>query len=212
MKQGRDIEGDWKDDEDSPRRRWARRLRWAVGLAAVLVLGQITGITGDWLQMLALLILVVVGVLLARVWSARRGQRRWRRDSALVVPSLPNPVSRIPVEREWRWPSSPLVRVPLAAALIAALYWAIVLNELQLPAHLLFAVALLAFVNLWCWHEPLLLVAIVVPGVALLAVLGWLIEVFSIAGAVGVLLGLSVVVAITVAEFRKRFNRNHPWQ
>ena len=212
MKQGRDIEGDWNDDEDTPRRRWLRRLRWPAGLATVAALANLTGLAGDWLELLVLLVLVSTLALLLRAWAVRRGQRRWRRDSALVVPSLPTPVSRIPAEREWLWPSSPLVRAPLAIALIVALYWAIVLNGLQLPAHLLFAVALLAFVNLWCWHEPLLLVLIVVPGVALLALLGWLVEVFSLAGAVGVLLGMSVVVAITVAEFRKRFNRNHPWQ
>ena len=76
----------------------------------------------------------------------------------------------------------------------------------------LFAVALLAFVNLWCWHEPLLLVLIVIPGVTVLALLGWLIETFSLAGAIGILIGLSVVVALTAVEIRKRLNRNHPWQ
>ena len=212
MKQERDIEGDWQDDADTPRRRWLRRLRWLAGLSVLATLGHLSGLAGTWLTMLALLATVSLVVVLLQLLSARRGQRRWRRDSALVVPSLPNPVSRIPVEREWLWPSSLLVRVPLGVALIVALYWAIVINELQLPAYALFAVALLAFVNLWCWHEPLLLVLIVIPGVLLLAVLGWLVDTFSLAGALGVLLGLSVIVAIMVAEIRKRLNRNHPWQ
>jgi len=212
MKQERGIEGDWKDDSDTPRRRWGRRLRRLVGLAVVAELAYLTGLVRSWSAMAVLLIAVVCVVMLGRLWIARRGQRRWRRDSALVVPSLPIPVSRIPVEREWLWTSSPLVRTPLAIALIAALYWAIVLNELQLPALELFAVALLAFVNLWCWHEPLLLVLIVIPGVTVLALLGWLIETFSLAGAIGILIGLSVVVALTAVEIRKRLNRNHPWQ
>ena len=212
MKQERGIEGDWQDDSDSPRRRWTRRLRWTGGLIVLSALGYLTGIARSWPQLLLLLIVVSSVVMLVRLWLARRGQRRWRRDSALVVPSLPSPVSRIPVEREWLWTSSPVVRAPLAIALIAALYWAIVLNELQLPAHQLFVVALLAFVNLWCWHEPLLLVLIVIPGVIVLALLGWLVDTFSLMGAVGVLLVLSVVVAVMVVEIRKRFNRNQPWQ
>jgi len=212
MKQGRDIEGDWQQDAETPRQRWLRRLRWLAALGALAALGRLSGLAGNWFAMLALLVSVSLVAVMVQLWSARRGQRRWRRDSALVVPSLPNPVSRIPVEREWLWPSSLLVRVPLAVALIVALYWAIVINELQLPGYSLFAVALLAFVNLWCWHEPLLLVLIVIPGVLLLAVLGWLVDTFSLAGALGVLLGLSVIVAIAVAEIRKRLNRNHPWQ
>ena len=212
MKQERGIDGDWQDDTDTPRRRWMRRLRRTTGLLAVAALGYWTGLATGWLQMLALLLAAVIVGWVWQSWSARRGQRRWRHDSALVVPSLPSPVSRIHVEREWRWPSSPLVRAPLAIALIGALYWAIVLNELQLPAEVLFAVVLLALVNLWCWHEPLLLVLIVIPGVLVLALLGWLVDTFTVAGAIGVMLGLSLVIAITVAEIRKRFNRNHPWQ
>lgn len=212
MKQESGIEGDWQDDSDTPRSRWLRRLRWLAGLTALAATALLTDIAADWLAMLLLIGSTSVIVLIWRLWSVRRGQRRWRHDSLLVVPSLPSPVSRIPVEREWAWPSSPLLRVPLAIVLIAALYWAIVMNQLQLPAHQLFLVAVLAFVNLWCWHEPLLLVLIVVPGVSLLALMGWLVNTLSLAGAVGVLLGLSVVIAITVAEIRKRFNRKYPSQ
>jgi hypothetical protein len=113
---------------------------------------------------------------------------------------------------EWRWASSLLVRVPLAIGLIVALYWAIVLNALQLPAPWLFAVALLALLNLWCWSEPLLLVVIVVPGVLLLALIGWLIETLSLAGAIGVLIVLAILVAISMAEIRKRLLKNPPSQ
>lgn len=212
MKQASGIEDDWHDDSETPRRRWWRRLRWPAGLLALAAIGYMTGLADHWLDMLALLVAAIVIAVIWHRWSARRGHRRWRRDSVLVVPSLPMPVSRIPVDREWTWPSSPLIRAPLAVGLIAALYWAIVMNQLQLPAHLLFGVALLAFINLWCWHEPLLLVLIVIPGVTLLALLGWMVNTLSLAGAIGGVLGLSVVVAIAVAEIRKRFNRKHPWE
>jgi hypothetical protein len=128
MKQGRDIEGDWQQDAETPRQRWLRRLRWLAALGILAVLGRLSGLAGNWFAMLALLVSVSLVAVMVQLWSARRGQRRWRRDSALVVPSLPNPVSRIPVEREWLWPSSLLVRVPLAVALVVALYWAIVIN------------------------------------------------------------------------------------
>ncbi len=212
MKQGRGIESDWQDNSETPRRRWLRRLRRVVGLFVLVALGRLTGIANGWLPMLALVAGTAAGIFLFRAWSQRRGQRRWRRDSALVVPSLPNPVSRITVPSEWTWPSSPLVRAPLAITLIGALYWAIVVNGLQLPAPQLFGVVLLALVNLWCWHEPLLLVLIVIPGVTVLALLGWLIQTFTLVGAIGVLVGLSVVVAVMATEIRKRLNRNHPWQ
>ncbi|NCV84785.1 MAG: hypothetical protein EBW14_02615, partial [Oxalobacteraceae bacterium] len=76
----------------------------------------------------------------------------------------------------------------------------------------LFAVALLALLNLWCWSEPLMLVLIVVPGVLLLALLGWLVDTFSLAGAIGVVIVLAVVLAISASEIRKRFLRNPPSQ
>jgi len=76
----------------------------------------------------------------------------------------------------------------------------------------LFAVALLALLNLWCWSEPLMLVLLVVPGVLLLALLGWLVETFSLAGAIGVVILLAVVLAISASEIRKRFLRNPPSQ
>ncbi len=72
--------------------------------------------------------------------------------------------------------------------------------------------ALLAFLNLGCWSEPLLLVFVVVPGDVLLALLGWLIETFSLAGAIGVMIALAVLAAISTAEIRKRFLRDPPSQ
>jgi hypothetical protein len=57
-----------------------------------------------------------------------------------------------------------------------------------------------------------LLVLIVVPGVVLLALVGWLVDTFSLAGAIGVLIVLAVVVAFSTAEIRKRFLRNPPSQ
>jgi len=57
-----------------------------------------------------------------------------------------------------------------------------------------------------------MLVLIIVPGVLLLALLGWLVETFSLAGAIGVVIVLAVVLAISASEIRKRFLRNPPSQ
>lgn len=207
MRQGRGTDSNWHDDSDSRIRRWLRRLRWPLGLAAIAAASNIVGIASDWPDFAFLLGTASVLVLMWRSWSARRDQRRWRRDSALVMPALPSPVSRIPIEREWQWPSHPLVCGPLAVALVGMLYWTIVVNHLQLPIEWLLTTVLLALLNLWCWREPLLLVLGVVACVVLLALVGWAIDAFSLAGALAVLLGLSAVVAMAVAEIRKRINR-----
>jgi hypothetical protein len=212
MKQRRGDENKWQGESESPGRRRLRRVLSVIALVTIAVISYLAGLVRNWVEIGLLIFGIVALVMLWRRWSEQRGLRRWRSDSELVVPSLPNPVSRIPVALEWRWASSPLLRVPLAIALIAALYWAIVLNALQLPAHWLFAVAVLALLNLWCWSEPLLLVLVVVPGVVLLALVGWLVDTFSLAGAIGVLIALAVVVAISTAEIRKRFFRNPPSQ
>lgn len=212
MKQRRGDENKWQGESESPGRPRLRRVLNAIALVTIAVISYLTGLVRNWVEIGLLIFGIVALVMLWRRWSEQRGLRRWRSDSELVVPSLPNPVSRIPVALEWHWASSPLLRVPLALALIAALYWAIVLNALQLPAYWLFAVALLAFLNLWCWSEPLLLVVVVVPGVVLLVLLGWLIETFSLAGAIGVMIALAVVAAISTAEIRKRFLRDPPSQ
>jgi hypothetical protein len=212
MTQQRGEETNWEGNSESPGRRRLRRIFSACALITIAVIAYITGLVRNWVEIGVLTLGIVVLTTLWRRWREQRGQRRWRRDSALVVPSLPNPVSHIPVALEWRWAASPLIRAPLATALIAALYWAIVLNALQLPAHWLFAVALLALLNLWCWSEPLMLVLIVVPGVLLLALIGWLVDTFSLAGAIGVVIVLAVVLAISASEIRKRFLRNPPSQ
>ena len=212
MRQQHVDNNNWQGDSESPGRRRLRRFLNAVALIAIATTAYVTGVVRNWVEIGLLTLAIVSVVALWRRWNEQSGVRRWRRDSDMVVPSLPNPVSRIPVELEWRWASSLLVRVPLAIGLIVALYWAIVLNALQLPAPWLFAVALLALLNLWCWSEPLLLVVIVVPGVLLLALIGWLIDTLSLAGAIGVLIVLAVLVAISMAEIRKRLLKNPPSQ
>jgi hypothetical protein len=212
MRQQHVDNNNWQGDSESPGRRRLRRFLNAVALIAIATTAYVTGVVRNWVEIGLLTLAIVSVVALWRRWNEQSGVRRWRRDSDMVVPSLPNPVSRIPVELEWRWASSLLVRVPLAIGLIVALYWAIVLNALQLPAPWLFAVALLALLNLWCWSEPLLLVVIVVPGVLLLALIGWLIETLSLAGAIGVLIVLAILVAISMAEIRKRLLKNPPSQ
>lgn len=208
MKQGSDIGKAWQNDSDSPRRRWWRSLRWPAGLAAVGVVGRLTGVAGDWIDLAALLGAAAVPVLLWQRSQARRVERRWRRDAVLFEPPLPKPVSRIDDEREWRWPAHPLVRIPLALSLTGLLYWALVLHQLQLPALWLVAVAVVALFTLWCWREPLLLVLIVAAGVALLALLGWLSDRLSVTGAAAALVGLLAIGAVMMAQIRKRTDKH----
>ncbi len=208
MKQGSGIDKAWQDDSDTPRRRWLRRLRWPLGLGMAAAAGWFSGLVADEAELAVLLVACAVLVLLWRRWSGRRAERRWRRDAVLFEPPLPRPVSSIDDEREWHWPAHPLIRMPLAVALTGLLYWALVLNQLQLPALWLVAVAVVALFTLWCWGEPLLLVLFVAAGVALLALLRWLSDVLTVAGTVGVLIGLLAAGAIAVSEIRKRTDKH----
>jgi hypothetical protein len=207
MKQGSDLGNAWQDDSDPPRRRWWRRLRWLAGLVALGVAAHATGAAADGTELTLILCAATVPVLLWQRWQARRVERRWRRDAILFEPPLPEPVSRIDDEREWRWPVHPLVRIPLALLLTGLLYWAGVLHQLQLPAEWLVAVAVVALLTLWCWREPLLLVLVVATGVALLSLLGWLSDLLSVAGAAGVVITLVIAGAIMIAEVRKRTDK-----
>ncbi len=207
MKQDRGIDTAWHDDSESPRRRWLRRLGWLVGIGTVAAAGRLSGVAADDIELAGLLGACIGPVLLWRRWRTGRDERRWRRDAILFEPPLPKPVSRIDDDSEWRWPAHPLVRVPLALGLTGLLYWALVLHQLQLPALWLVGVAVAALFTLWCWREPLLLVLMLAAGVALLALLHWLSDLLTVAGAAGVLLCLLAAGAVALAEIRKRTDK-----
>lgn len=204
MKQRRGIDMAWQDEPDAPRRRWWRRLRWPLGLGMLALLGWVTGLTRTWPDIALLLSAVTLVVLLLQARAARINQRRWRRDSRLFEPPLPKPISAVPVEREWQWPSHPLIAVPLVIAMIAGLYWVLVVHQMQVPGEWLLAMLLLALVNLWSWREPLLWAAVVAVGVSLAAMVRWLTELMGLPGTLGVLFVAAGLLIYGIREFAKR--------
>lgn len=208
MRQGSGSYQAWQVDSDTPRRRWMRRLRWWLFLGVIAVAGRFSGVATDPLDLVALLAACVAPVFLWQRWRARLAERRWRRDAILFEPPLPKPVSRIDDKREWRWPAHPLVRIPLAIGSTGLLYWALVLHQLQLPALWLLATAVVVLFTVWCWREPVLLVLVMAAGVVLLALLRWLSELLTVAGAVGLLVGLLAAAVVAIAEIRKRTDKH----
>ncbi len=204
MKQHRGIDLAWQDEPDAPRRRWLRRLRWPFGLGVLAALGWFSGLARSWPDFVLLLGSVSLVVLLVQARIERRQQRRWRSDSRLFEPPLPKPISSVPVEQEWRWPSHPLVSIPLAITMIAALYWVLVEHHMQVAGGWLLAILVLALVNLWSWRQPLLWAAIVTVGVALSALVRWLAEWLTVPGALLLLCAAAAAVVYATREYLQR--------
>ncbi len=203
MKQGSGIGMMSGTGEEDARSRRLRRLRWIVILLVIVGMGYgarrvglVTALIEVWLIIASLLVLIIVWTR----WSDYRRQRRWRRDGILFEPQLPRPISSIPEEYEWQLPSDPLIRVPLAVALMALLYWVLVVHGMQLPGSWLVGTVILTLANLWVWREPLLLVLIVGVGVGLLALIRWVVQNLSLMGAVVLLL---IIVAALIAVWIK---------
>ncbi len=178
MKQGGGIRMISGAGEDDARSRRLRRLRWVLILLLIVGIGFLARRVG-LVETLSEALLIMVGLVMLTIgwtkWSDRRRQRRWRRDGILFEPQLPRPISSIPEEYEWQLPSHPLIRAPLAVALMALLYWVLVVHGMQLPGSWLVGTVILTLANLWVWREPLLLVLIVGVGVTLLALIRWLV-------------------------------------
>ncbi len=196
--------------EQDARSRRLRRLRWGLLLVAVVgmgflarIIGWVTSTLGVWLIIASLLLLALVWT----QWSDRRRQRRWRRDGILFEPQLPRPISSIPEEYEWQLPSHPLIRGPLAIALMALLYWVLVVHGMQLPGSWLVGTVVLALINLWIWREPLLLVFIVAVGVTVLALIGWVVQTLPVIGIISVVLVIAAAVIALWMAVRKRQSR-----
>lgn len=196
--------------EEDTRSRRLRRLRWTLLLVAIVgmgylarTIGLVTSAVGVWLIIASLLLLTLVWT----QWSDRRRQRRWRRDGILFEPQLPRPISSIPEEYEWQLPSHPLIRGPLAIALMALLYWVLVVHGMQLPGSWLVGTVVLALINLWIWREPLLLVFIVAVGVTVLALIGWVVQTLPLIGIISVVLVIAAAIIALWMAIRKRQSR-----
>jgi len=194
MKQQRGIDMAWQDESHAPRRRWLRKLRWPFCLALLAALGWFSGLAASWPDFVILLGGASLVILLVQARIARGNQRRWRSDSRLFEPPLPKPISSVPVDKEWQWPSHPLVSIPLAIVMIAGLYWVLVVNQMQVSGGWLVAMLLLAIVNLWSWRQPLLWAAVVTVGVTLSALVRWLVLLLGLPGAL-VVLGITAAAA-----------------
>ena len=193
--------------EDDTRSRRLRRLRWVLTLLVIVGvgflarrIGLIETLVEAWLVIASLLVLTIGWT----KWSDRRRQRRWRRDGILFEPQLPRPISSIPEEYEWQLPSHPLIRAPLAVALMALLYWVLVVHGMQLPGSWLVGTVVLTLANLWVWREPLLLVLIVGVGVTLLALVRWLVQTLSLFGAIAAILIITAALIALWIKIRQR--------
>jgi len=193
--------------EEDARSRRLRRLRWVLILLLIVGIGFLARRVG-LVERLMEVWLITAGLLVLTIgwtkWSDRRRQRRWRRDGILFEPQLPRPISSIPEEYEWQLPSHPLIRAPLAAALMALLYWVLVVHGMQLPGSWLVGTVILTLANLWVWREPLLLVLIVGVGVTLLALIRWLVQTLSLLGAITALLIIAAALIALWIKIRQR--------
>jgi hypothetical protein len=207
MKQGGGIRMISGAGEDDARSRRLRRLRWVLILLLIVGIGFLARRVG-LVETLSEALLIMVGLVMLTIgwtkWSDRRRQRRWRRDGILFEPQLPRPISSIPEEYEWQLPSHPLIRAPLAVALMALLYWVLVVHGMQLPGSWLVGTVILTLANLWVWREPLLLVLIVGVGVTLLALVRWLVQTLSLLGAIAALLIITAALIALWIKIRKR--------
>ncbi len=207
MKQGGGIRMISGAGEDDARSRRLRRLRWVLILLLIVGIGFLARRVG-LVETLSEALLIMVGLVMLTIgwtkWSDRRRQRRWRRDGILFEPQLPRPISSIPEEYEWQLPSHPLIRAPLAVALMALLYWVLVVHGMQLPGSWLVGTVILTLANLWVWREPLLLVLIVGVGVTLLALIRWLVQTLSLLGAIAALLIIAAALVALWLKIRQR--------
>ncbi len=209
MKQDSGTVISWQDKSDSPGRRCLRALRLPLllgAVAAVALAGDIGDDIGNEWAVYALL-LAALGVLslLWRYVILRRRQNIWRGEPRVIGTLLARPAYPLPVRREWRWFSHPAVCVPLAVALTVMLYWAVVMNYLQLPFHWLAALIALATINLWCWKQPMWLALFVSTGVGLFSLFGWLADFLTAVGAMALLVGLIGMAVVAIIMVGRRF-------
>ena len=207
MKQRHNIHEISQDGGQSRFGRLAGFLPWFLGallisaIAVLILFGQ----AGAALKIvLGLVVAVLLVILLMMLQTSRRRKRSWRSEDMMFEPQLSRPVSSMYEEREWNWPSHPLIRYPLALVLMVFVYWVLVLNQMKVPGHWLISLVLLTLVSIWCWREPLLLVLIVVFGVGLLTIVGWIVMNLSFGAMLGLLALIAVSVFVGIKELNKR--------
>jgi hypothetical protein len=198
------ISGAGEDDVRSRRLRWLRWVLMVVVIVGMGFLARTLGLVSTGVQVG----LMIAGLLLLTIawtkWSDSRRQRRWRRDGILFEPQLPRPISSITEEYEWQLPSHPLMRWLLVVALVVLMYWVLVVHGMQMSGRWLVGTAVLSLVNLWVWREPLLVVLIVALGVAVLALIGWVVQTLPLVATIAVIVVIGAAVAALWMQIRKR--------
>lgn len=210
MKQQRTMIMAGDNDADEIRGRWHRRLLRLVLISIFLWLGikALFAAPGSgWIWTFAGYVLLWICSPLIGWLASRRKRNSWRSDGRMFEPGLPTPVSDTPEEQEWTLPFHPLIRLPLALVLIGMMYWVLVVHQMQLPGHWLVGTSVVAIINLWSWREPLILVLLVVVGVTLLAMIGWVVNNLPPEAAVAVLVIVPMAAIFGFIELRKRKSR-----
>jgi len=180
MKQNRDINRVFQADLPIWRRWVAGPLRWVFLLPGLFLSGSVLWLTSDMGAVWRVVLWLIAGLLIAGsflvIMKGRDRRRSWRQDDRVIEPSPGKYLSPLYEEREWSLLSHPFIRYPLAFILIGTLYWALVIHHMKLPGHFLVLLLVLALIGFWSWREPLLLVLLLIVGVALLSVIGWIIS------------------------------------
>jgi MFS family permease len=143
-------------------------------------------------------------VLLLILYKNRTKKSSWSNDDLVFEPKLSRPVSSMEQELEWKWTNHPLIRFPLAFALIPLIYWVLVIHKMKLPGSWLVGIAVFTLITIWTWHEPLILMLLVATGVGLLYVTGWVINNLELTEIVGLLCVIAFLIFIAVKELKKR--------
>jgi hypothetical protein len=84
------------------------------------------------------------------------------------------------------------------------MYWVLVLHQMQVAGEWLVGTTVVTIINLWAWREPLILVLLVVVGVLLLTIIGWVINNLPWEGILAVAVVLAALITFGVIELRKR--------
>jgi hypothetical protein len=194
-------------DTDELRARWWLRLKRLVLVTLFLWLGikALFAAPGSaWIWALGVYVVVLLCSPFLYKWFGSRQRRGWRREGVLFEPTLPRPVSDIPEEQEWNFAFHPAIRLPLALVLIGLMYWVLVLHQMQVAGEWLVGTTVVTIINLWAWREPLILVLLVVVGVLLLTIIGWVINNLPWEGILAVAVVLAALITFGVIELRKR--------
>ena len=75
---------------------------------------------------------------------------------------------------------------------------------MQVAGEWLVGTTVVTIINLWAWREPLILVLLVVVGVLLLTIIGWVITNLPWEGILAVAVVLAALISFGVIELRKR--------